>query len=199
VGVVLTANRFGYLAAIDLHKAGVKVEAVIDLRNEDTDSPGAALKTAGIQLHRGHAITLVLPSAGKRGIRGVQVTPLDASGQPKQTGSFEIPCDGLAMSVGFAPADGLFYQGGGRMGWSEDLQQFIPTSAPAGLFAAGRVNGVYGFEQGSRRWPPRGISGGCVPWQVGRANPRRPRAPQVVTDSCLSHLSSPNDEMLCRS
>src|SRR6478672_3923141 len=90
---------------------------------------------------------MALPSSGKRGVRGVQVTPLDASGQPKQSGSFEIPCDGLAMSVGFAPADGLFYQGGGRMAWSDELQQFVPKSAPPGLFAAGRLNGVYGFEQ----------------------------------------------------
>jgi sarcosine oxidase, subunit alpha len=144
--VVLTANDEGYLAALDLHRTGVKVEAVVDLRLKQVDSEHAAEVTrAGITLHVGHCVVQALPSSGKRGIRGVQVAPLDADRQPQSAGGFEIACDGLAMSVGYAPADGLFYQAGGRMSWSEELQQFIPKSAPVGLFAAGRLNGVYGL------------------------------------------------------
>jgi sarcosine oxidase subunit alpha len=174
-GVILTTNRFGYLAAIELHNAGVKVEGVIDLRADDTDSPGAALKTAGIPLHRGHAVTLANPSRGKLGIQSVQVSPLDANGQPKQLGSIDIPCDGLAMSVGYAPADGLFYQAGGRMAWSEDLQQFIPKSAPTGLFAAGRVNGVYGFEQEAADGQRAGLAAASY---LGKASNQIPSDPQ---------------------
>ena len=144
-GVVLIANNFGYLAVYDLVRAGVTIDAVIDLERDRSSDLSPELKRLGIQFYEGHAVTMALPSSGKRGIRGVQVTPLDTSGHPKQSGSFEIPCDGLAMSVGFAPADGLFYQGGGRMAWSEDLQQFVPKSVPPGLFAAGRLNGVYGL------------------------------------------------------
>ncbi len=147
-GVVLTANDYGYRAALDLQQAGVKVAAVIDLRATTTDGSVAAnVKQAGISIHIGHAVTFATPSRGMQGIQSVQVSPLDSHGQPKPSANIDIPCDGLAMSVGFAPADGLFYQAGGRMAWSEDLQQFIPKSAPAGLFAAGRLNGVYGFEQ----------------------------------------------------
>jgi sarcosine oxidase subunit alpha len=147
-GVVLTANDDGYRAALDLCLAGVNLEAVLDLRQQPADSDAAtAVKKAGIPIHCGQAVTLALPHRGKQGIRGVQICPLDAQGQPQSSGVRELACDGLAMSVGFAPADGLFYQAGGRMAWSEELQQFIPKSAPDGLFAAGRVNGVYGYEQ----------------------------------------------------
>lgn len=151
-GVVLTANDFGYRAALDLRQAGVKLEAVVDLRPRGADGAASSsaaadsLQRAGVPIHFEHAVTLALPSAGKQGLRGVQIRPLDATGQPQPSNVQEILCDGLAMSVGFAPADGLFYQAGGRMTWSDALQQFIPKSAPPGLFAAGRVNGVYGCE-----------------------------------------------------
>lgn len=145
-GVVLTANDEGYLAALDLKRVGAEVQAVVDLRSGVTESDFIkAVKEIGITIHSGHCIAQALPGPGKQGIRGVQVTPLDVKNQPQTSGGFEVPCDGLAMSVGYAPADGLFYQAGGRMAWSEELQQFIPKSAPPGLFAAGRLNGVYGF------------------------------------------------------
>ena len=144
-GVVLTANDDGYFAALDLRRVGVQIEAVVDLRHDVIESEATtAVKQAGIRIHSRHCITQSLQNRSKQGIRGVQVVPLDAKGQPQSIG-FEIACDGLAMSVGYAPADGLFYQAGGRMSWSEELRQFVPKSAPAGLFAAGRLNGVYGF------------------------------------------------------
>jgi sarcosine oxidase subunit alpha len=47
------------------------------------------------------------------------------------------------MSVGWAPADGLFCQSGGKMSYSDLLQQFVPERPQAGIFAAGRLNGIY--------------------------------------------------------
>ncbi len=150
-GVVFTGNNQGFEAAFLMSTAGCEVE-IVDLRPEHESPYGGEAarmirEIKGVPIYFGHAVTLALPTSGKRGIRGVQVTPLDANGQPKQTGSFEIACDGLAMSVGFAPADGLFHQGGGRMAWAEELQQFVPRSAPIGLFAAGRLTGIYGFDE----------------------------------------------------
>ncbi|MFN0017429.1 MAG: 2Fe-2S iron-sulfur cluster-binding protein [Pirellulaceae bacterium] len=148
-GVVFIANDFGRMAVFDLVRAGVKIGAVVDLDHGGPGDFSPELKELGIQYHENHAVTLALPSSGKRGIRGVVATPLDSTGRPKDSGGFEIPCDGLAMSVGYAPADGLFYQGGGRMAWSQEINQFIPKSAPPGLFSAGRINGIYGCEEES--------------------------------------------------
>lgn len=147
-GVVLTANDEGYRAALDLHRAGAAVAAIVDLRSPSQSAPAAqGARDAGIPVHAGHAICRAIPASGKKCIRGVLVAPLDAHGKADTARAFQIEADGLAMSVGWAPVDGLFYQGGGRMMWSEALQQFIPKSAPAGLFAAGRINGVFGLEE----------------------------------------------------
>jgi sarcosine oxidase, subunit alpha len=57
-----------------------------------------------------------------------------------------VDCDGVAMSVGWAPAAGLLYQAGAKMRYAKEIEQFVPQSLPKGVFAAGRVNGVYDFE-----------------------------------------------------
>src|SRR5262245_42474584 len=149
-GVVLAANAEGYQAALDLHRAGVAIAAVVDLRL-DGEPGGVAdqVRAAGIAIHAGHAVTRALAGPGHIGIRGVEIAPLDDAGRVRPGRAFEIPGDGLAMSVGWAPADGLFNQAGGRMAWSESLEQFVPRSesAPPGLFAAGRLNGVYPLPQ----------------------------------------------------
>jgi sarcosine oxidase subunit alpha len=146
---VLAANGAGYHAALDLHLSGVAVAGVIDLRREGEPSALAdQVRTAGIKVYAGHAICRAVPGRGRRSIRGVQVAPLDQAGMPRPAGGFELAADGLIMSVGWAAADGLFYQAGGRMVWSDALQQFVAQtgSGPPGLYAAGRLCGVHPLE-----------------------------------------------------
>jgi sarcosine oxidase subunit alpha len=50
------------------------------------------------------------------------------------------------MSTGWAPAANLLYQSGAKMRFDERTQQFVPASLPEGVFACGRVNGVYDFD-----------------------------------------------------
>ncbi len=130
-GVVLAANAEGYQAALDLHRAGVPVAAVVNLRPAGEPTALAEeVGAAGISILAGHAVSRALPGSGRVGIRGVAVAPLDDVGRARLDRAFEIACDGLIMSVGWAPADGLFYQAGGRMAWSESLHQFIPRPNP---------------------------------------------------------------------
>ena len=51
------------------------------------------------------------------------------------------------MSVGWAPAANLLYQAGTRMRFDDAVGQFVPEHLPRGVFAAGRINGVYTLEQ----------------------------------------------------
>jgi sarcosine oxidase subunit alpha len=148
-GIVLAANAEGYQAALDLHRAGVHVAAVVDLRPSGEPTALADdVRATGIAIHAGHAVSRAIPGPGRVGIRSVEVVPLDDAGRARLDHAFELSGDGLIMSVGWAPADGLFYQAGGRMAWSESLQQFVPRSesVPPGLFAAGRLNGVYPLQ-----------------------------------------------------
>jgi sarcosine oxidase subunit alpha len=52
-------------------------------------------------------------------------------------------CDGIITSVGWSPAAHLLYQAGGSLGYDDRLDQLVPRTLPAGVFAAGRVNGVF--------------------------------------------------------
>ncbi len=145
--VVLAANAEAYAAALDLATADVDVAALVDLRTHGEDAAAASeLARRGIPVYTGHTITAALPDRSKQGVRGVRICPL-RDGRPDAGEEWEIECDLVAMSVGWAPADGLFCQAGGKSCYSEALRQFVPGEAPAGVFVAGRLAGIFDLEQ----------------------------------------------------
>ena len=146
--VVLTANSDGYQAALDFIGVGVRIQALADLRPQGESSPLAKqVKAAGVPIHNGTCIYEAIQKRGLRSIAGAILAPLDSEGciQPGQ--SSRVACDGIAMSVGWTPADGLLRQGRTRMRYSRTLEQYVPEQLPAGMFAAGRVNGIYSLKE----------------------------------------------------
>ena len=144
--VVLAANCDGYQAALDLVDAGVEVAAIVDPRpaGEPSDLAQRAA-VANITIHKGHAVYEAVPAAGKTRISGAVVCPLDDD-QLRTDEKKHLDCDGIVMSVGWTPNGGLIYQAGGRFHYADDSEQIVPGKLPAGLFAAGRVNGVFDPE-----------------------------------------------------
>jgi len=142
--VVLTANSEGYAAALDLSAVGVKVAAIIDLRASNGDSRDAAAKD--IPIMQRCCIYEATATQDRMGVSAVAVCHLRADGSPDLDSRVDIACDGVAMSVGFAPANGLLHQAGAQMSFDPRIQQFVPEQLPPGVFAAGRVNGVYELE-----------------------------------------------------
>jgi sarcosine oxidase, subunit alpha len=141
-GVVLAGNAQAYRVALDLLKAGVKLAAVVDLRSAP-DPQSAAIEQCGVAVYRGHCIQ---EATGSSGVEGVRVCPWDGQGNVDQSRAVFIPCDGVAMSVGWAPAAALLYQSGGKMRFDAISQQFVPERLPENVYAAGRINGLYGLE-----------------------------------------------------
>jgi len=146
-GVVLTANSDGYETAADLLRAGVRVAAVVDLRPGGEPSPiGQHIANSGTPIHTGHAVVEARSRRGKRGVKGVIISPLASDGSPEPGSTQRIACNGVAVSVGWAPADSLLRQVRTRMAYDTALEQFVPKDLPSGIFAAGRLNGVYGLD-----------------------------------------------------
>lgn len=145
--VVLTANAEGYRAALDWQRLGIDVRLIVDLRptGEPTELAQQAA-AAGIPIRRGHAIYEATSGGDASGVAGVTICQLGGDGQPDVRQAQHIECDGVAMSVGWAPADALFCQARGKMKYSHALEQFVPDAAPPGVFAAGRMNGVYELD-----------------------------------------------------
>ena len=137
--VMLAANADAYRAVEELCNAGIEVAAVIDLRTTIPEAEKSALATrregGPIPLHAGSSIIEAMPAADGKAVVGVRTESDKLAG--------EIACDGVLMSVGWAPAASLLYQAGTKMRYDDAVHQFVPAQLPPGVFACGRVNGVH--------------------------------------------------------
>ncbi|MDP3744739.1 MAG: 2Fe-2S iron-sulfur cluster-binding protein [Methylotenera sp.] len=148
-GVVVTANDYGYRVAFDLLEAGVGVMAVVDLRSgANTGVLTTNLARRGVKVYTGHCVYEALATSDKSGVRGVVICAYDDKENVALTDNkFTLECDGVAMCAGWAPAAALLYQAGTGMQFDNDVQQFVPSRLPDGIFAAGKVNGIFEFDQ----------------------------------------------------
>ncbi|MBD2090963.1 (2Fe-2S)-binding protein [Microcoleus sp. FACHB-1515] len=144
--VCLVANRDGYRAAWDLAANGVSVEAIVDLRENPPADLVQEARSRNISVFPGHCIDEAKPNPAGDGVASAVICQIDSEGN-SVGGKRSISCDGIIMSVGWSPAANLLYQAGTKMRFDEGLQQFVPAVLPAGVFACGRVNGVFGFEE----------------------------------------------------
>jgi sarcosine oxidase, subunit alpha len=144
--VMIAANLEAYATCLELHAKGVAVVAIVDLRAApDDDAAVSGCAALGMPIMPAHAPYEAL--AGRDGaLAGLLVAPLDEAGRLNLHSLQRFDCDTLLMSVGWAAAAQLLLQAGGSTRFSAELQQFIPAELPPGIFAAGRLNGVYDAE-----------------------------------------------------
>lgn len=141
VAAMVVANEDGYRAALDLLKAGVKINAIADLEDhEDRGDLAKQVKAQGVQIYDHHGIYEV---EGKDRVTSATLCPLNASGELDTSRKTTVPCDGVMMSVGWAPVTHMLFQAKAEISYDATIGQFRATSLPEGLFAAGRVNGVF--------------------------------------------------------
>ena len=142
--VVLTANADGYRAALDLLARGVAVAAVVDLRAGVGTAAALAqqLRAAKVEVLMSSCIAEAVPGANGASVAAARVGAVQADGSPAAS-LRDIACDGILMSVGWAPAANLLYQAGTKMRFERAVEQFVPDVLPDGVFACGRVNGVH--------------------------------------------------------
>ncbi len=143
--VVLTANAEGYAAALDALSNGLELAAVLDLRPTPgpLSMPAAEeLTRRGVALHYG--VTPIEAVARAGGDVGGLLFESTAGAAPERR---RIGLDGIWMSVGFAPANALLHQAGARLAYSHAAEQFLPQTLPSGVYACGKVNGVYSFDE----------------------------------------------------
>lgn len=172
--VLLVANRDGYRAAVDLAVHGVEIAAVVDLRQQPVeDEAMQSVRDRNIPIYINHCIYEAESNPQGDGICAAVVQALDGTG--KRT----LACDGIAMSVGWAPAANLLYQAGAEMQFDPALQQFVPQILPAGIFACGRVNGVYGHKaaDGQRAGLAAAVYLGLAQRQLPAPNRHFPESP----------------------
>jgi sarcosine oxidase subunit alpha len=139
--VVFAASDGAYRAALDLHRAGISIAAIADLR----EGPGSVwlqrARSAGIDVY---PRTVISGTAGRLRVRSVTLSSLDDPAAA--TGSSRtIQCDLVLVCGGFSPNVNLFSQSRGKLGYDEALQAFIPRNSVEQERSVGACCGVFGL------------------------------------------------------
>jgi sarcosine oxidase subunit alpha len=108
----------------------------------DASDAAKPLIAQHVRVLQGHCIAAASCARVQDGVSAVSVRPFSLNDSPSQHGE-QLACDLVLMSTGWAPALNLLYQAGMTPKYDSAIEQFVPRTLPAGVFAAGRVNGVY--------------------------------------------------------
>jgi sarcosine oxidase subunit alpha len=164
--VVFTTNDSAYAAALDLHRAGVAVTAVVDTRPEPGEWAELA-RTAGIEVLPGHAVT---GTEGEARLTAVTVAPYGQT-----TAQREFAADLLLVSGGWNPVAHLFSQAGGKLRYDEGLGTFVPDTCRQAVEVAGSASGVLDLAGVLAQ----GAAAGARAIEAEGYTPGTPRLPQV--------------------
>jgi sarcosine oxidase subunit alpha len=136
--VVIAGCDAAYQTALELHAAGVTIQAIADPRMQAHGPWQDAAVRAGLPVQER---TTVLGTRGRLRVSTVQLGEIDTRGDVRPTRS--VPCDLVLMSGGYTPCVHLFSQSRGKLIWDEALQAFIPGTGAERERSAGACRGVY--------------------------------------------------------
>ena len=128
---VATSDDSAYQVALDLHRSGVSVTAILD-RRPDAGPAAETARSAGIAIRPGTRIEAAL---GASRVHAVKL----ADGQGV------VPCDAVLMSGGWTPTVHLFSQSRGKLRFDAALGAFLPGEPAARVRSAGACAGVFGL------------------------------------------------------
>ena len=135
--VVVTAHDGAYRAALDLKDAGVHVDLIADLREDNFGPLPEAARAAGLRV----ATRAAIHEVQGRG----SVTAVRLAAHP--FGMRTFPCDALPMSGGWTPSVHLFSQSRGKLAFDEALQVFRPEASVQREWSAGACNAAFGLGE----------------------------------------------------
>ena len=142
--VLFTGNDGAYASAIALHKAGVKVEAIVDLREKPDGPLTDEAEMLGINVVGNSAI---VGTIGSKRVTGVEVAPLKMSGEVISAAPYTIDCDLVLNSGGWSPVVHLFCQSKGSLKWDETHDCFVPDeSMQKAQNVVGSANGAFDLK-----------------------------------------------------
>ena len=179
--MVVTNNDSAYAAAIDLARAGVTVEAIVDLRA----SPGGDLPKAaaamGLTVLPGAA---VVATDGRRRLRRAWVASLLADGTPSTGQPQGFHCDCLLMSGGWNPTVHLFSQSRGKLRFDDTATAFVPDRSMQAEHSAGACNGAVSlqacFAEGAQAGAEAAKAAGFRASTMGELEVREPAAGPIL-------------------
>ena len=136
--ILFTNNDSAYETAISLIQKGIRIEAIIDNREEVDSKLVYEVEKNNVKIFKGYTITNTF---GYKRINRISLMQLSKDGQKVVGSKIDLSCDCLGMSGGWTPAVHLFTQSGGKLKFREEDQVFIPNIYPSDQISVGSCNG----------------------------------------------------------
>jgi sarcosine oxidase subunit alpha len=141
--VLFTNNDSAYETALSFINKGIKIEAIIDIRENPNSKLVKKIEENQIKIFKGYT---VVDTSGYKRINKISIMQLSNDGQKVVGNKIEIPCDCLGMSGGWTPAVHLFTQSGGKLSFREEDQVFIPKIYTSKQISLGSCNGDFSLD-----------------------------------------------------
>ena len=141
--IFLTNNDSAYETAISLIQKGIKVEAIVDNREEIESKLLYEVEKNNVKVFKGFTI---VNTNGYKKINKVSLMKLSKDGQKVIGSKINLSCDCLGVSGGWTPAVHLFTQSGGKLKFREKDQVFIPNKYSSEQISIGACNGDLTLE-----------------------------------------------------
>ena len=141
--IFLTNNDSAYETAISLIQKGIKVEAIVDNREEIESKLLYEVEKNNVKVFKGFTI---VNTNGYKKINKVSLMKLSKDGQKVIGSKINLSCDCLGVSGGWTPAVHLFTQSGGKLKFREEDQVFIPNKYSSDQISIGACNGDLTLE-----------------------------------------------------
>ena len=135
--ILFTNNDSAYETAISLFNKGIKINAIIDIREKVNSEITNHAEKIGIKIYNSYTI---VDTSGYRRIKEVSIMKLSKDGQSVTGSKIKIKCNCLGISGGWTPAVHLFTQSGGKLKFDNEDNVFIPSKYPSDQISIGSCN-----------------------------------------------------------
>ena len=142
---IFTNNDTAYETAISLHKSGVEIGKIVDIRDKCSSSLINKVEKLGIKILWRYA---VVQTNGYKRIKSIEIMKLSENGETVGGDKIIEKCDCLGISGGWTPMVHLFTQSGGKLKFRKDDNVFIPDldKTPPNQISVGSCNGDFELE-----------------------------------------------------
>ena len=138
--ILFTNNDSADETAISLFNKGIKINAIIDIREKVNSEITNHAEKIGIKIYNSYTI---VDTSGYRRIKEVSIMKLSKDGQSVTGSKIKIKCNCLGISGGWTPAVHLFTQSGGKLKFDNEDNVFIPSKYPSDQISIGSCNGEF--------------------------------------------------------
>ena len=142
--VIFANNDDAYETAISLHNKGVKIKAIIDIRENSDGDLVKKCNDLGLKIFWKHA---VVTTKGRKKINKVLIMNLSNNNNSVIGNTIKIDCDLLCVSSGYTPAVHLFTQSGGKLLYNENKSYFYPGKNSLEQISIGSCAGVFNLKK----------------------------------------------------